>query len=148
MASVARSVLIAVPPSRVYQAYTDFASWPRWVPHFRELAPLDGGALAPGFRARIRETNGRVAAVWEVTEVSPGRSFAWRTAFLPGLRLTVDHVAEAEGPGTRATLRLHADGPLGLLIAPVGLWLTRRTFDRSLAALKALLERGGAHLSS
>lgn len=148
MALVTRSAFIGVPPARVYQAYTDFASWPRWVPHFRELTPLDGGPLAPGFRARIRETNGRVAAVWEVTEVSPGRSFAWRTTFLPGLRLTVDHIAEPESAGTRATLALHVGGPLAALIAPVALLLCRRTFDRSLAALKERLEGGGAYLSS
>lgn len=140
MPSVTRSLFIDVPPARVYGAYTDFASWLRWVPHFRELTPLDGSILAPGFRARIRESYHPLVAVWEVVRVEEGRSFAWRSASPPGVWLTVDHIAEAEGAGTRASLQIDIDGPVGLLIAPLAAALSRRTFDRSLAALKVLLE--------
>jgi hypothetical protein len=54
--------------------------------------------------------------------------------------IAVDHAAEPDGAGTRATLRLAVGGPLGLLVWPLAAPLTRRTFDRSLAALKRRLE--------
>lgn len=124
----------------MYEAYVDFDSWLDWVPHFRELTALSDGALAPGFRARVRETYGVLPAEWEVVEVREGRSFAWRNQRPFGLTLAVDHVAEAEGEGTLATLRLDVDGPLTPFAAPWMSLLARRTFDRSLSALKARLE--------
>jgi uncharacterized protein YndB with AHSA1/START domain len=142
MLSVARSITIDAPPARVFDAYTRLESWSRWVPHFRELTLLSDGPLRAGFRARIRTAYTPLGGIWEVTELQPGRSFAWTYRELPGLRLTVDHIAEPSGVRTRATLALRVSGPLGLLIAPVTGVMTRRTFDRSLAALKARLEGG------
>lgn len=145
MFSVSRSAFIDTPPARVFAAYVDFDSWLDWVPHFRELTPLSSGplsdgALAPGFRARVRETYSVLPAAWEVVEVREGRSFAWRNRMPFGLTMTVDHIAEPEREGTLATLRLDVDGPLALLATPWMSVLTRRTFDRSLMALKARLE--------
>jgi hypothetical protein len=140
MPSIARSIVIDVPPERVYEAYVDFASWLRWVPHFRGISLLDAGPLALGHRARISETYSVLSRVWRVTDLQPGRSFAWAASLLPGLRLTVDHIAELEGGRTRATLALRTDGPLALAAGPIATRLSSRTFARSLAALKALLE--------
>jgi uncharacterized protein YndB with AHSA1/START domain len=140
MRTVARSLVIEAPPERVFAAYLDFASWLEWVPHFHEVTPLDGGPLRPGFRARIRTRFAPGPTLWEVTELRDGRSFAWAYEALPGLRLAVDHIAEADGAGARATLALDVSGPLGLLVAPGAAAMTRVTFDRSLAALKARLE--------
>ena len=140
MISVARSLLIAAPAERVYAAYLDFATWSAWVPHFHELTPLQDGELALGHRARVRERFSIVPTVWEVTELAPGRSFAWTSSTLPGLRLTVDHVAEANGVGALATLALHVEGPLAPVAGPVAVRLSRRTFDRSLVALRGVLE--------
>ena len=144
MLSVSRSRLVTVPPTRVWEAYVDFDSWLAWVPHFREVVPLSDGPLAQGYRARIRERFSVVPRVWEVTEFEPGRSFAWRGSLAPGLRLTVDHVATPEAPGTLATLTLRVEGPLAPLVAPVAFALTARTFERSLAALAERLEGTGA----
>ena len=143
MLAVQRSLLIGAPPARVFEAFTDFATWRHWVPHFHELTPLSGGPLALGYQARIRERFSVVPRLWEVTALEPGRSFAWAASLLPGLRITVDHVAEPSEDATRARLALHVAGPLGLLVAPAAARLSRRTFDQSLAALKARLEGEG-----
>ena len=110
------------------------------MPLFRELALLDDGELALGSKARIRTAYSLVPTILAVTEVDAGRSFAWTSTTLPGLGMTVDHVAEAEAGGTRATLRVDISGPVGLVAAPVAGRLSRLTFDRSLAALKGMLE--------
>src|SRR3972149_6087123 len=100
MPSVERSLTIAVPPARVYDAFVDHSRWLQWNPHMREMRPLSEGPLAPGFRARLAAKLNPFASTWEVTEVNPGRSFAWASSsFFPGLRLVFDPIAPAGGGG-------------------------------------------------
>jgi hypothetical protein len=134
------SVSIGVPPSRVYDAYTEFDSWLRWVPHFRHVALLDPLPLAAGHRARIRERFTVIPGVWRVTSLDHDRSFAWTSSPFPGVSMTVDHIADAEGAGTRAILAFTIAGPLGVLVSPLALLLCRRSFDRSLRLLREMLE--------
>jgi hypothetical protein len=140
MPRIKRSMTIDAPPERVYNAYTDFDSWLRWVPHFRHVALLDPLPLAPGHRARIRERFTVIPGVWRVTSLDHGRYFAWTNSPFPGVSMTVDHIADAEGAGTRATLAFTIAGPLGVLVSPLALLLCRRSFDRSLRLLKDMLE--------
>ncbi len=140
MPSVERSLTINAPPAQVYEAFVDHSRWLEWNPNMREMRPLSEGPLAPGFRARAAHKLNPFASVWEVTQVNPGRSFAWRSSFLPGLRLAFDHIAEGEAGATRATIRIDIEGPLAFLPGPAAAFY-RRNLDRSLAALKAMLER-------
>ncbi len=73
-----------------------------------------------------------------MTELNPGRSFAWKSSF-PGVTLSFDHIAEAADGGTRATLRIDIEGPLSFLAGLAGA-VYSRNLDRSLGALKEMLE--------
>ena len=141
MPSVERSLTIAVPPARVYDAFVDHSRWLEWNPHMREMRPLSEGPLAPGFRARLAAKLNPFASTWEVTEVNPGRSFAWASSsFFPGLRLVFDHIAEGADGGTRATIRIDVEGPLAFLAWLAGGFYGRNFLGRSLGALRRMLE--------
>jgi uncharacterized protein YndB with AHSA1/START domain len=143
MPSLQRSLTIDAPPARVYEAFADFDRWLEWNPHLRKITPLCEGPLAVGCTARIALKLSLFASVWEVTEVNPGRSFAWASSSLPGVRLVFDHIAEAFDGGSVATLRVDVDGPLAFL-TPLTAALYTRNLDRSLAALKRMLEAEAA----
>jgi len=148
MPSVERSCTINVPPARVYEAFVDHSRWLEWNPHMREMRPLSEGPLAPGFRARLAAKLNPFASTWEVTEVNPGRSFAWASSsFFPGLRLVFDHIAAGADGGTRATIRIDVEGPLALPVWLAGGFFGRNFLARSLGALKELLEREAPGLS-
>jgi len=141
MPSVERSLTIAVPPARVYDAFVDHSRWLEWNPHMREMRPLSEGPLAPGFRARLAAKLNPFASTWEVTEVNPGRSFAWASSsFFPGLRLVFDHIAEGADGGTRATIRIDVEGPLAFPAWLAGGFFGRNFLGRSLGALRRMLE--------
>ena len=139
MPSVQRYLTIDAPPARVYEAFVDHSRWLEWNPSMREMQPLSEGPLTPGFRARLAHKFNPFASVWEVTEVSPGRSFAWASS-LPGIRLVFDHVAEGADGGTRATIRIDIKGPLAFVARLSGGVVARNLLDSSLTALKGMLE--------
>ena len=140
MPSIERSRTVNAPPNRVYEAFVDLSRWLEWNPHMREVRPLSDGPLTQGSRARLALKRSPFASTWEVTEVNPGRSFAWKSSSVPGVRLLTDHIVESADGGTRATLRIHIEGPLAFLTGPAAAFY-RRNLGRSLAALKAMLER-------
>ncbi len=140
MPSVQRSLTIDAPPAQVYEAFVDHSRWLEWNPDMREMRPLSEGPLGPGFRARAAHKFNPFASTWEVTEVNPGRSFAWKSSFFPGLRLVFDHIAEGADGGTRATIRIDIVGPLAFVARLAGGVLARNLLDSSLTALKGLLE--------
>ena len=146
MPSVQRSLTIDAPPAQVYEAFVDLSRWLQWNPHLREVKLLSKGPLTTGSRARVALKLNPLPSVWEVTEMNPGRSFAWASSLLPGIRLVFDHVAESADGGTRATLRIDIEGPLAFL-AGLASTIYGRNLDHSLAALKGILE-AEAHDSS
>ncbi len=141
MPSIGRSLTINAAPERVYEALVDHSRWLDWNPHVREMRLLGEGPLAPGSKARVAHKLNPFASTWEVTEVTPGRSFAWASSsFFPGLRLVFDHIAEGADGGTRATIRIDVEGPLSFLAGLAGAVYGRNFLDRSLGALKDLVE--------
>src|SRR3990170_8745621 len=106
MPSVERSLTINAPPGTVYEAFVDLGRWLEWNPHLRSVTPLTEGPLTVGSRARVALKLNPLPSVWEVSEVSAGRSFAWVSSSIPGMRLIFDHIAESADGGTRATLRI------------------------------------------
>lgn len=139
MPSVERSLTIDATPATVYESLVDLSRWLEWNPHMREVRPLSEGPLALGSKTRIALKRSPFASVWEVTEVNPGRSFAWRSSLLPGVRLAFDHIAEGADGGTRATLRIDIEGPLAFMAGLTGS-IYGRNLDHSLNALKDMLE--------
>jgi uncharacterized protein YndB with AHSA1/START domain len=139
MPSVERSLTIQAPPAKVYEAFVDLSRWLEWNPHLKAVTPLSEGPLTTGFRARVALKLNPLPSTWEVTEVNPGRSFAWTSSLLPGVRLVFDHIAEGADGGTRATLRIDIEGPLAFVAGLAGA-VYGRNLDHSLTALKRMLE--------
>lgn len=139
MPSLQRSLTIDAPPARVYEAFADFGRWLEWNPHLRKVTPLCEGPLVEGCTARIALKLSPFPTVWEVTEVNPGRSFAWASSSIPGVRLVFDHIAEEFDGATIATLRVDVEGPLAFLTPITGAFY-EHNLSRSLAALKRMLE--------
>lgn len=128
----------------------DLPGWLAWNRHMREVKDLGEGPLAVGSRVRI-VLKTRFSSRWEVTELTPGRSFTWVSNLVPGLRVSFGHTAEPAEGGTRATYRVETSGPLSALALLVLRGLYSRNLDHSLANLKAILEvssRGEAGASS
>ena len=129
------AVEIPAPPERVWAVMSDVERWPEWTPSVTKVERLDGGPLAVGSRARIRQPN-LLPAVWQVTELRPGRGFTWVTRS-PGVRVTGIHAVEPAPGGSRATLSLEFAGPLAGIVG----WITRGLNRRYLALEAEGLER-------
>jgi uncharacterized protein YndB with AHSA1/START domain len=115
---------IAAPAERVWQVMTDTERWHEWTPSVTSVRRVGGEPFAVGSRALIRQP-GFPPATWNVTAIEPGRSFTW-VSVGPGFRAVGTHSVEPTGSGSRATLSLDYEGPLG------GVWgrLTRGITER------------------
>ena len=133
------SVTIAAQPADVFDRYLDVERWPQWTETVTTVDRLDEGPLAVGSRTRIKQPRLRTA-VWEVTELVPGRSFTW-VSRSPGLVTTGRHVVAPMAGGTVVTLSVEQSGPLGGLVGLLTKRLTRRYLALEAAGLKRLCER-------
>src|SRR3990170_2151297 len=143
MPTVERSVTIRVPPDKVWDAYVGMEGWLEWNRHMREAKFLGEGPLAVGKRARITLKTG-MSSEWEVTELTPGKSFTWVSRVVPGLRLAFAHEVSPADGGARAVLRIDSSGPVASLAAPVLGLVYSRNLVHALERLKALLEAEGS----
>ena len=137
---IEETVDIDAPPERVWAVMSDVERWPRWTASVTAVQRLEGGPLDVGARARITQPK-LAPAVWLVTVLDPGRSFAW-VAGIPGLRTTGTHWLALSGAGTRATLELRTTGVFAWLF---GGWLeplSRRYVAMEAAGLKRECEGG------
>jgi uncharacterized protein YndB with AHSA1/START domain len=96
----------AVSPDRVWQLWSDVASWKAWNPDVRDCA-VDG-AFAAGSTVRMVLGDG-TAVPLELVDVRAGRSFTDR-AEIDGVVLTTLHTIEDAGTGQRITYALEVDG--------------------------------------
>jgi uncharacterized membrane protein len=101
--------------AQVWTSLADVEKWPAWTESMREVRWLDGGSLKVGGRARVKQP-GMPALVWEVSELEPGSSFAWRTSSA-GVKTVGLHVLSAVGPDkTAITLRIEMSGALSPIV--------------------------------
>jgi uncharacterized protein YndB with AHSA1/START domain len=119
------TVDLAAPPARVWAVIRDVERWHEWTPSITNVELLDG-AFEVGHRARVRQPK-LLPAVFEITAVDDGKSFTW-VARHPGVVATAAHSVESIGNGSRVTLSLRFDGPLGGLVG----WCSRGLIDRYL----------------
>ncbi len=147
------SIDVAAPADDVFAVYADVERWPAWTPTVTSVQRLDTGPLRVGSRAKVRQPRLPVA-VWEVTELEPGRSFTW-VARGPGLvttgihRVTPITGSEATGgAGTggadlvTVTAALTQGGPLGQVVGMLTRRLTNRYLLAEVRGLKACCEAG------
>ncbi|HEX6935972.1 MAG TPA: SRPBCC family protein [Actinomycetes bacterium] len=131
---------VAAPAERVFDVYADVEHWPDWTASVTSVERLDEGPLRVGSRARIKQPRLPVA-VWEVTDLVPGRSFTW-IARGPGIVTTGSHVVAQAGSGdrVRVTASLEQGGVLGPLLGLLTKRLTNRYLDIEVRGLKAHCE--------
>jgi uncharacterized protein YndB with AHSA1/START domain len=115
------SITVQASPAIVWQLLTDVESWPRWTPSMLSVSRLDRGEFRLGSRAAIKQP-GMPIAVWAVSELEPGRSFAW-TSKSVGVTTVGGHVVEPAGDGARLTLTVRQTGPFA---GAIGLLFGRR----------------------
>ncbi len=136
---VETTVDIDAPAERVWEVMADVERWPEWTASVARAERLDDGPLRLGSRARLKQPR-FPPAVWEVTELEPGRSFAW-TAKNVGLTSVGRHRVFGRGDGgATVTLTLDQEGPLAPLLALLSGRLTRRYVDTEAQGLKRRCE--------
>ena len=113
------STAVNAAPADVWRLLTDVERWPELSKSITTLRRLDSGPLAVGSEVRLKQP-AYPPTRWKVTELHPGRSFAWESAS-GGLTTVGDHIVEPDGGGSRLTLTLSTRGPLsGLVTALLG----------------------------
>jgi uncharacterized membrane protein len=136
------SIDVAASAEDVFAVYADVERWPSWTTSVTSVERLDAGPLAIGSRARVRQPRLPVA-VWEVTELQPGRSFTW-VARGPGVVTTGSHAVTADAAGTATpvtvTATLDQGGPLGPLLGVLTRGLTNRYLEAEVRGLEAYCE--------
>jgi uncharacterized membrane protein len=133
------SIEVSVPATTVFETYADVERWPSWTSSVTSVELLDRGPFRVGSRARVRQPRLPVA-VWQVTELVPGRSFTW-VARGPGVVTTASHtVTPVSDRAVRVAATLDQEGPLGPLVGLLTRRLTRRYMRTELEGLKAYCE--------
>jgi uncharacterized membrane protein len=128
------SVEIEAPPEIVWSVMSDAERWHEWTPSVTSIRRLDTGPLRIGSRALIRQPK-FPPAVWTVTTIDPGRSFTWRSG-APLMWVYGTHSVAPAPAGTRASLTLQYEGPLGALLARLTRSITNRYLGFEAAGLK------------
>jgi uncharacterized membrane protein len=114
------SATASAAPSDVWRLFTDMERWPELIGSITALRRLDTGPLTVGSEVQLKQP-AFPPTRWRVTEMRPGRSFAWESAS-GGMTTVGDHIVEPHGgDGSLITLTLRTRGPLsGLMSALVG----------------------------
>jgi uncharacterized protein YndB with AHSA1/START domain len=132
-----KQVEIAASPASVWAVMSDVERWSEWTASIRSVTPQQQGPLAVGHRYRVLQPK-LPPAVWEVTELDPGRAFTWVNRS-PGLTSTGVHGIDERGGQATVMLRIEQGGSLAFLTRPFA-GLTRRYVDTEAAGLKKRCE--------
>ena len=97
-------------PEEVWSLLTDVERWPTMIESYESVRRLDSGPLRVGSEAIVKQPR-LPWARWTVTQLQPGRSFAWETAS-PGITTAGGHLVEPHEQGAMITLTLRQHGPL------------------------------------
>lgn len=132
---------IAAPADRVWQVMSDTDRWHEWTPGVTSAKRVGDAPFAVGSRVTIRQPK-FPPALWKVTAIEPGRSFTW-VSIAPGFRAIGRHRVEPTATGSRATLSLDLEGPLGGLWGRLTRGITERYITFEANGLKARSENPG-----
>lgn len=131
---------ISARAEHVFDIYADVERWPEWTQSVASVEGLDEGPLREGFRVRIKQPR-LPAAVWEVTDLVPDRSFTW-VARGPGIVTTASHVITPTDRDDQVTVTATLDqaGLLGPLLGLLTKRMTNHYLDAEVHGLKARCE--------
>ncbi len=135
------SIEIDRPADDVWRVVADYARDPEWRGSVVSMTPTPHGTAAAGtttvevmrFAGRLLTNDG------EVTDVGPGRRFAWRT--VRGARAHGGRAVTSVGQGSRVELTLVVTPrPSELLLRPVAARMLRRGLREDLRRLRELCQ--------
>lgn len=134
------SVDITVEPGRVWSVLTDVERWPEWTASVTRLERLDDSAFIVGSKVRMKQPR-LPAAVWEVTELEPERSFTWATKSA-GVTTVAGHVLSPSAGADRVTVSntIRQTGLLAPLVRLLAGGMIRRYMQMELDGLKGRCE--------
>jgi uncharacterized membrane protein len=112
---------------RVWALTTDIESWPAVTPTMSSVTRLDDGALRVGSSAKVKQP-GQPERVWTVTELEPGKRFAWQAKVMKAT-MTGTHELIATPDGVTNHLTVDLSGPGSGLIGR----LSRRQIAKAIA---------------
>jgi uncharacterized protein YndB with AHSA1/START domain len=115
------SIEISAEPELVWRLLTEFEHWPTWGPSVRAVES-DAPVVAPGVKGRV-QTPLRFWVPFEITEVTPGRSWSWKVAGIPA---TGHEIREVATDGCRVTFSVSPLLMPYLLILRIGLRRLKR----------------------
>jgi uncharacterized protein YndB with AHSA1/START domain len=144
---VVSDVVIDAPPGRVARYAGDPGNAPSWYVNIDSVEWRTAPPVAVGSRVTFvaRFLGRRLAYTYEIVELVPGRRLVMRTAEGP-FPMETTYTWQPHGAGaTRMTLRNRGEpAGFGRVATPVIAAAMRRANRQDLAALKRLLEGGGA----
>ncbi len=138
-----KAVHVLAPPDEVYAFWANYANFPRFMAHLKEVRDLGGG------RSHwVAEGPGGVPVSWdaEITECVPNKVLGWRS--LPGSQVRTQGVVRFDSNpdgSTRVGIRLCYSPPAGMLghfIASIFGADPKHEMDEDLVRFKSLIEIG------
>jgi carbon monoxide dehydrogenase subunit G len=150
MSAVRSSVVIAAPPPTVWAVVMDPQRFAEWVTIHREVRALTPGPPHEGARMEqilhLRGADIRVR--WLLVECNPPWHARWEGRGPARSQAHIEYRLTATGEGTRFDYQNELRAPLGAVGAfasrAVMGGIAQREADRSLAALRELIERSPA----
>jgi hypothetical protein len=130
---------IDAPAAVVWDVFSDVERWGEWTESVTSLVALDGPGIAVGKRFEIKQPR-MPKLVWEVTEVTPGRSWTWVQRSPGGLTLASHDVTAISDRRTRVLQQIDQRGPVGFLVGLAMRGMTRRYLDMEAVGLKTRSE--------
>jgi ribosome-associated toxin RatA of RatAB toxin-antitoxin module len=122
---------IKAPAAVVWEDLSDVLAWPEWLPTVTAISPIEGKAFQLGASFKVIQPRLR-PAVWQVTELEPGRCFIWESRS-PGAQLWAAHKVWAVGTNeSEVELQFRISGTLGMIFG----WLAG-SLARSYLSLEA-----------
>jgi uncharacterized membrane protein len=140
------AVEIEAPAAVVWDVFSDVERWPEWTASVTSLVALDGPDITAGKRFEIKQPR-MPKLVWEVTEVTPGKTWTWVQRSPGGLTLARHEVIPKPEGHTLVRQQVDQRGPVGAVVGLLMRRMTKRYLELEGAGLKARSEqvrhRGG-----
>ena len=137
-----KTLNIDAPPHLVYDLWTRYEEFPRFMPHIVEVTDLGGGQS----RWKVRAIPGAsVEWVAQITRIIPNKMMAWKS--LPGSIVQnagMVRFRPHEGGGTAVDIKLTYTPPAGALGHALAKLMgvdPKHKLDRDMALMKAYIER-------
>lgn len=141
MIQFAHETAMDAPAESIWSVATQVELWPDWLPTVTAARRLSRRPFGMGSRFELKQPL-LSAAIWEVTEYTPGASFAWRRLGGRQLRLEARHEVLRPGATPISRLGLSCSGPLSVLLWPILRSVFALALREENAALKRRCETG------